>query len=51
MPAKSEPMRRLFAAAAHGATFPKAKALRQSMSLSTLREFATKVQPKAKRRE
>jgi hypothetical protein len=40
MPARSEPQRRLMAAAAHGATFPKAKQLRQSMTMAQLRDFA-----------
>lgn len=43
MPAKSESQRRLFSAAEHGATFPKAKKLRQSMTLAQLRDFAVKV--------
>lgn len=40
MPAQSESQRRLMAAAAHGATFPKAKQLRQSMTMTQLRDFA-----------
>ena len=40
MPAKSKAQQRLMAAAAHGAEFAKAKALRKSMSMSTLRDFA-----------
>lgn len=41
MPAKSERQRRLMAAAAHGATFPKARELRASMTPKQLREFST----------
>ena len=40
MPAKSKSQQRLMAAAEHGATFPKAKALRQSMSHEQLRDFS-----------
>lgn len=40
MPAKSKAQQRLFAAAEHGATFPKAKALRESASGKTLHDFA-----------
>ena len=43
MPAKSEAQRRLMAAAAHGAMFPKAKKLRASMSPDKLSEFASPV--------
>jgi hypothetical protein len=41
MPSKTKAQQRLFAAAAHGATFPKAKALRRDVPLQTLRDFAT----------
>lgn len=41
MPAKSKSQQRLMGAAAHGADFPKAQQLRQSMSGKTLREFAS----------
>jgi hypothetical protein len=40
MPAKSKAQQRLFQAAAHGANFPKAKALRQSASAETLHDFS-----------
>lgn len=40
MPAKSKSQRRLIAAAEHGATFPKAKAVRRSMSSSQMHDFA-----------
>ena len=40
MPAESKAQRRLMAAAEHGATFPMAKRLRQSMSLGQLHDFA-----------
>lgn len=40
MPAKSKAQQRLMAAAAHGATFAKAKELRASMPMSSLRDFA-----------
>lgn len=40
MPAKSKAQQRLMAAAEHGATFPKAKALRQSMTHDQLHDFA-----------
>lgn len=40
MPAKSKAQQRLMAAAAHGATFTKAKALRKSMPMASLRDFA-----------
>ena len=40
MPATSKAQQRLMAAAAHGATFGKAKALRASMPMSSLRDFA-----------
>lgn len=45
MPAKSASQRRLMAAAEHGATFPKAKALRQSMTHQQLHDFATLKKP------
>lgn len=41
MPAKSVAQRRLMAAAEHGASFPMAKKLRQSMSLNQLHDFAS----------
>ncbi len=41
MPAKSKSQQRLFQAAEHGATFPKAKALRGAMTISQLSEFAS----------
>jgi hypothetical protein len=40
MPAKSKAQQRLFQAAEHGATFPMAEKLRDSMSHDKLREFA-----------
>lgn len=41
MPAKSQSQRRLMGAAVHGATFPKARAIRRSMSKGQMREFAS----------
>lgn len=41
MQATSQSQQRLFAAAEHGATFPKARQLRQRMTLAKLREFST----------
>ena len=41
MPAKSKAQRRLMAAAEHGASFPMAQRLRQSMTLGQLHEFAS----------
>jgi hypothetical protein len=41
MPAKSKAQQRLMAAAEHGATFPMAEKLRQSMSLGQLHDFAS----------
>ncbi len=41
MPAVSRKQQKLMQAAAHGATFPKAKALRQSMTLGQLHDFAS----------
>jgi hypothetical protein len=40
-PAKSKSQARLFAAAEHGADFPAAKKLRESLPKEKLREFAT----------
>lgn len=40
MPAKSKSQQRLMQAAEHGADFPKAAAIRQSMSLGEMRDFA-----------
>ena len=40
MPAKSKAQQRLFGAAEHGATFPKARKLRQSMTYQQLHDFA-----------
>jgi len=40
MPARSKAQQHLMAAAEHGATFPIAKQLRQSMSLRQLHDFA-----------
>lgn len=40
MPSKSKSQQRLMAAAAHGATFEKAKELRKSMTQRSLEEFA-----------
>ena len=40
MPAKSKAQQRLMAAAEHGASFPMARKVRQSMSLSQLHDFA-----------
>lgn len=41
MPAKSRSQQRLMQAAEHGATFPKAKALRSSMTHQQLHDFAS----------
>lgn len=41
MPAKSKSQQRLMQAAEHGATFPKAKALRASMTPAQLHDFAS----------
>jgi len=41
MPAKSKAQQRLMAAAEHGASFPKAKKLRQTMSHQQLHDFAS----------
>lgn len=41
MPSKSRSQQRLMAAAEHGATFKKARDLRQSMSLGDLHDFAS----------
>jgi hypothetical protein len=46
MPSVSVKQQRLMAAAAHGATFAKAKQLRRSMSLKQLREFARLKEPR-----
>ncbi len=40
MPCKSKAQQRLMAAAAHGATFPMAKQVRASMTLSQIGDFA-----------
>ena len=40
MPAKSKAQQRLMAAAEHGATFPKAKQIRQSMTYAQMHDFA-----------
>jgi hypothetical protein len=40
MPAKSKAQQRLMAAAEHGASFPAAKKLRQSMTRDQLHDFA-----------
>ena len=40
MPAKSEKQARLMRAAAHGATFQKAKQIRQSMTPQQMRDFS-----------
>lgn len=40
MPATSQSQQRLFAAAEHGATFPKAKTLRRTMTHAQLHDFA-----------
>lgn len=40
MPATSKAQQRLMAAAAHGATFTKAKELRKTMTLAQLHDFA-----------
>lgn len=39
MPSKSASQKRLMQAAAHGATFAKAKAIRDSMTLAQIRDF------------
>lgn len=46
MPSKSQAQANLMRAAAHGATFPKAKALRAHMTLKQLADFS-KVSPSA----
>lgn len=40
MPSKSKSQTRLFRAAEHGATLPKAQAIRDTMSLGQMRDFA-----------
>ncbi len=40
MPAKSKSQQRLMAAAEHGAQFPAAQQIRESMSLGQMRDFA-----------
>lgn len=40
MPAKSKSQQRLMAAAEHGATFPKAQAIRASMTTDQMHDFA-----------
>ncbi len=40
MPAKSKAQQRLMAAAEHGADFPMARQIQQSMSLGQMRDFA-----------
>jgi hypothetical protein len=40
MPSTSKSQQRLMAAAEHGATFPKARELRQSMTMNQLHDFA-----------
>ncbi len=40
MPAKSKAQQRLMQAAEHGASFPMAQKLRQSMSLAQMHDFA-----------
>lgn len=41
MPSKSRSQQRLMQAAEHGATFPKAKAIRQSMTHQQMHDFAS----------
>jgi len=41
MPAMSKSQQRLMMAAEHGATFPKAKALRKSMSKKQMHDYAS----------
>ncbi len=41
MPSKSKSQQRLFAAAEHNASFPKARALRDTMTLGQLSDFAS----------
>lgn len=41
MPAKSKSQQRLMAAAEHGAMFPKAQQIRQSMTHSQMHDFAS----------
>jgi hypothetical protein len=41
MPSKSKAQQRLFGAAEHGASFPMAKALRQSLTHQQLHDFAS----------
>jgi hypothetical protein len=45
MPAKSKPQQRLMAAALHGASFPLAKKVRSSMTISQLADYATVKKP------
>lgn len=40
MPARSKAQQHLMAAAAHGASFPKAKAIRGAMTLGQIAEYA-----------
>lgn len=40
MPAKSKAQQRLMAAAEHGADFPAARQIRETMSLGQMRDFA-----------
>ena len=47
MPAKSPAQRRLMEAAAHGATFPKAQAIRRSMTMKQIGDFTQSAAPKA----
>lgn len=41
MPSKSKAQQRLMGAAAHGATFPLARKIRDTMTPQTLQDFAT----------
>ncbi len=41
MPSESKSQRRLIAAAEHGANFPKAKAIRRSMTHQQMHDFAS----------
>jgi hypothetical protein len=41
MPSKSKSQQRLIAAAEHGANFPKAQAIRSSMTLKQMHDFAS----------
>jgi hypothetical protein len=49
MPAKSAKQARLFRAAAHGATFPLARKLRETMTVQQIKDFTKRAPTKKKR--